>query len=58
MYGKRGGPIFCSNCNGMLMCHFGDQPHSANIVIINSYTCGEHIKEALEKADEEDRLIG
>ncbi len=54
MYGKRGGPFFCSNCKGMLMCYFGEEPHAANIVMINSYACREHVKEALAKEEEEE----
>jgi len=58
MYGKPGEPIFCSNCKGVLMCYFGEEPHAANIVMINSYACREHVKDALAQAEEEDRLTG
>ncbi len=52
MHGDRGGPIFCSKCDGVLMCHFGEQSHAANIVTVNSYTCWDHVTDAKDKAQE------
>ncbi len=49
------GMICCSNCGGVLMCDFGEQPHAATIVMINSYACWDHVKEAKLKAEEEAR---
>ncbi len=53
MRGDRGGPIFCSNCDGVLMCHFCEQSHAAaNIVTVNSYACWDHVTDAKDKAQE------
>ena len=50
MYGEQGGPIFCSNCNGVIICDFGDMRDPASIVMTNSYACWEHIEQAKAKA--------
>ena len=37
--------IYCSNCNGLILCDFGDQAHAAQIVWMNSrYSCRDHKK--------------
>jgi len=46
------GLIFCSKCDCVLICNFGDQRHPPNIVTINSYACWEHWEEAKAKAEQ------
>ena len=56
LYPKHEGLIGCENCDGIVMCHFGEQPHAATIVMTNSYACFDHVEEAKAKFEEKYRL--